>query len=135
MLDAGPGAHDLHLAGMDHGAGPEAVPVLERPFEHIAQDLHVTMTVGAESTIRLHPVVVDDPQRAEAHVRRVVVVAEREGVATVEPVDAGAAALVGGSNVDHAGTLGQDWSSRKGLAHGTGCQAPSGVCTTTSRCG
>src|SRR5262245_53358810 len=25
VLDAGPGTHDLHLAGMDHGAGPEAV--------------------------------------------------------------------------------------------------------------
>ena len=35
---------------------------------------------------------------AEAHVRGVVVVAEREGVAAVEPAPVGAAALAGGSN-------------------------------------
>ena len=39
-----------------------------------------------------HDVLVDDPQRAEAHVRRVVVVREAERVVAVEPTVVGVAA-------------------------------------------
>jgi len=45
----------------------------------------VAMAVSAETLPRLDAVLVDDAQRPEAHVFRVVIVAERERVAAVEP--------------------------------------------------
>ena len=52
-------------------------------------------------------VLVDHAQRAEAHVLRVVVVGEREGVAAVEPAVVGVPALVAAPELDHGATIGQ----------------------------
>src|SRR5258708_4435932 len=64
------------------------------------------VSVGVEPGARPDPVLVDDAQRAEAHVLGIVIVAEREGVAAVEPSEVGDAALLGGSDGDHGGLLG-----------------------------
>ena len=53
--------------------------------EHVADDLHVAVTVRAEALPGRDTVFVDDPQRSEAHVLRVVVVGEGEGVEGPEP--------------------------------------------------
>ncbi len=39
-----------------------------------------------EPGARNDPVLIDDPQASETHLRRIVIVCEREGVAAVQPV-------------------------------------------------
>src|SRR5262249_15576410 len=94
-------AHDLHLAGPDHRAGAEAVAVLELAVEYPGEYLHVAMRMGPEAASGLHHVVVDHPQRPESHVGRVVVVAERERVPAVQPVEPRPPAAVCLSYRDH----------------------------------
>src|SRR5262249_14608271 len=75
--------HPLHLARADHGAGPHAVSVLERARNDVREDLHVAVSMRAEARAGRHGVLVDDPQRAEAHLTRAVVVREGEAVLAV----------------------------------------------------
>jgi hypothetical protein len=100
---AGARAHALHVARADDRAGAHRVAVLEPALEHIRDDLHVLVAVRAEALLGLHAVFVDHAQRAEAHVRRVVVVGERERVEAVEPAVLGVAARGGGSHCHHVG--------------------------------
>src|SRR5262249_30985188 len=101
VADAGPGRHHLHVAGPDHRARADAVLVLECAIEDVGDDLHVAMAVGVEAAARLHAILVDDAQRAEAHVLGIVIMAEREAMAAVQPAVVGDAALAGASNSDH----------------------------------
>src|SRR5205085_9449506 len=64
----------------------------------------VAVAVRAEAAARLHPVLVDHPQRPEAHVGRVVVVGEGEGVVGVQPAVVGVAAVVCLSYPNHRRT-------------------------------
>ena len=98
---AGARAHPLRVAGTDHRARTQAVPVLERAGEHPGEDLHVAMPVGRESRPGLHPILVDHAQAPEAHVRGVVVVGEGERVARVEPAVVGMPALARPPHRDH----------------------------------
>src|SRR5919112_1293635 len=75
----------LLVARPQHAAPARGVPVREPAREHDGDDLHVAVRVRAEARAGRDVVLVDDPQAPEAHVARVVVVAEREGVAAVEP--------------------------------------------------
>jgi hypothetical protein len=75
--------------------------VLERPFEDVREDLHVGVAVRAEALPRLDAVFVDDAQRAEAHVLRVVEVGERERVEALEPAVGGVSAVVCASEGEH----------------------------------
>src|SRR5439155_15590570 len=85
----------------DHATPAGAVLVLEHALEHVGQDLHVSVAVAAERGAGLHAIIIDHPQGSEPHVRRVVVLAEREGVPAVEPAPVRAAARLGGSKLDH----------------------------------
>src|SRR5262249_26215418 len=105
VQDAGAGGHALHLAGADDGAGAQAVAVLQRALDDVGDDLHVAVRVGAEAGARPNPVLVHDAEAAEAHVGGVVVVAERERVPAVQPVDLGPATGVTRSQGDHDGLL------------------------------
>ena len=73
-------AHALHVARRDDRAVAHAVLVRQLPVEHVGNDLHVAVAVRAEAHARLHAVLVDHAQRAEAHVRRIVVVGKRKAV-------------------------------------------------------
>jgi hypothetical protein len=101
MLDTGAGAHALDISGPDDRARAEGVLVLERAFEDIGKDFHVSMRVARETGAGSHPVLVDDAQGTETHVRGVVVVRERERVAAVEPAERSAASVSAWSNRDH----------------------------------
>ena len=57
----------------------------ELALEHVGEDLHVPMRVTREASEWGNPVVVDDPQGAEAHVRRIVVVREGKREMAVQP--------------------------------------------------
>jgi len=76
VRDAGTGRHALQFAGADHRAGADAILVFERAFEHPGEDLHVAMAVCAETLAGLDSIFIDDAQRAETHVARIVVIAE-----------------------------------------------------------
>jgi hypothetical protein len=71
----------------------------EAAREDVADDLHVAVAVRAEAHARLHPVLVDDAQRPEAHVLGVVVVGEGEAVEGVEPPVLGVAPFVGAADL------------------------------------
>jgi hypothetical protein len=58
--------------------------VRQLAFEPV-RNLDVTMSVHAKSLPRLYAILVDDPQRPESHVRRIVVVGERKGMTAIEP--------------------------------------------------
>mmetsp|Transcript_1065 Transcript_1065/g.2840 ORF Transcript_1065/g.2840 Transcript_1065/m.2840 type:complete len:213 (-) Transcript_1065:201-839(-) len=102
VLNAGAGAHALHITGADDAAVGRALlavahAVLVRQFtvEHIADDLHVAVAMGAEAGTRGDPVFIDHAQRAEAHAGRVVVVGKREAVEGFQPAVIGIAAVAG----------------------------------------
>ena len=102
------GRHALHVARHDHAgvraaglAVAHAVGVRERALEHVADDLHVAVPVRAEAGAGGDGVVVEDAQVAEAHVRRVVVVGEREAVVAVEPAVVGVAAVLRLADGEH----------------------------------
>ncbi len=59
------------------------------------------LDVYVPTAAALHAILVDDPERAEAHVRGVVVAREGEGVRGVEPAVVEVAALGGGTGDDH----------------------------------
>ena len=75
----------------------------QRAFEHVADDFHVAMAVGAETGARRDAVFVDDAQVPEPHVVAVQVVREREAVVALEPAVIGVAALFGFAKRQHDG--------------------------------
>jgi hypothetical protein len=75
--------------------------MLERALEDVRHDFHVAMRMGAEALAGLDAVLVDDAEGPEPHLTWVVVVAERECVAGIEPPMVGPAAFVGRSNGEH----------------------------------
>src|SRR5208337_2233280 len=62
MGDAGSRRHPLHIAGRNHAAGAEAVAMLDRPLQHIRDDLHIAMRMSAESLPWRDVVIVDNAQ-------------------------------------------------------------------------
>src|SRR5690606_11536991 len=68
-------------------------------------DLHVAVRVLAEALAGRDPVVVDDAERAEAHVVGVVVIREGERVARVEPPVVRVPSLLAASNADRHRSL------------------------------
>src|SRR6204780_1349001 len=93
VRDSRAGAHPLRFAGTNDRAGAEAVLVLERAFENVGDNLHVAMRMGGEPGAGADAILVDDAQRAKSHLLGIVVVAERERVTAVEPVDFRASAI------------------------------------------
>jgi hypothetical protein len=60
--------------------------------------------VRVEAGARLDAILVDHAQGAEAHMLRVVIVAEGKAVPAVEPTEIGDAALPGGADCNHGDT-------------------------------
>jgi Arc/MetJ family transcription regulator len=96
-----PRAHALHIAGHDGGAVADVVAVRQRSFEHVAQDLHVSVAMVAEASARRDAIFVDDAQVAESHMRRVVVVGKRKTVPALQPAVVGKAAVGRLAQHDH----------------------------------
>jgi len=94
-------AHALHLAGANDGAGPHAVAMLELALEDISHDFHIAVAVRPEAASRLDPVLVDHPQRPEAHEFGVVIVREREGMIGIEPAVIEMASFLRLPNLNH----------------------------------
>src|SRR5260370_36200865 len=101
VQDPGAGAHPLDLARSDHRAGAETVLMLECTLEHIGDDLHVAMSMPGEARARRHSILVDHPHGAKPHIGRIAIIAEREAVLAVQPIEPGRAPLLGGSYRQH----------------------------------
>jgi hypothetical protein len=96
----------LELACTKYGAGPHAVSMLYGTFEDVGNDLHVAVAVHPESLAGLNPVFVDDPQRPEAHLGRVIVRVEGKRVPSAEPIVLG---MASSGCPPHADILGMDF--------------------------
>ena len=95
VADAAAGAHALHIARPDHAAIADAVLVAQFAFQHIGDDFHVAVAMGAKAAAGRDTVFIDHAQRAEAHMLRIVVVGERKAVPGIQPSMVGMTALIG----------------------------------------
>src|SRR4051812_14885769 len=101
MSDAAAGAHPLDFAGTDGATAAAGILVGNGAVQDVGDDFHVAMGMRRETGAALDPVFVDDPQGPEAFIGRVVIIAEGEGVAGLQPVYVGLAAVFGTPDGDH----------------------------------
>lgn len=65
----------------------------EGTFEDVAEDFHFAVGMGGESHSRGDHVVIDDAQTMEAHVGRVEIICETEGMEASQPAVVGVSAF------------------------------------------
>ena len=85
VLHARPSGHVLHLAGTDDAPVTHRVLMLQRTAQHVGEDFHVAMWMGAEPAAARDDVVIQHAQTAEAHPARVMVAREGKAMMRVEP--------------------------------------------------
>ena len=78
VAHAGSGGHVLQLSGNQGLTCAGTVFVPDGAFENISEDLHVAVWMLAEARRGSDAILVDDAQRAEAHVRGIVVLVKRK---------------------------------------------------------
>src|SRR5262249_48446071 len=78
-------ATGLSLVGPTRSAPEEVIPRGPGAFEHVGDDLHVPVRVCWESGTRSHAIFIDDSEMTKAHILRIMIVPEREGMAAIEP--------------------------------------------------
>lgn len=96
---ASSGAHELNLSRLKHAAVAHAVLVLQSTFQHVTKNFHITMRMRAETLAGRDAIIVDDAQRTEAHVRRIVIISKGKGVMRIQPAVVGTAAFVRPSDI------------------------------------
>ena len=101
VLHTGTGAHALHVTRRDALDVAHAVLVRQLAAEHVADDFHVAVAMGAKTPARSNPVFIDHTQIAKPHVCRVVVAGKRKRVKRLEPAVIGIAAFGGTALGDH----------------------------------
>src|SRR5262249_11862552 len=87
VADSSSGTHPLNITYANYRASACAVFVRQGAFEHVGDDLHVPVRVGWESGTRSHAIFIDDSEMTKAHILRIMIVPEREGMAAIEPAD------------------------------------------------
>lgn len=97
MGHATTGTHALNFARDDRRAMANGILVRQSTLDHVTDDLHVAMAVGAEALAWLHTILVDHAQRAPVHVADIVVIGERKAVPGLQPAVLGVTAFVGGT--------------------------------------
>ena len=80
VLHATPGAHALHVARRNALDVTHRVLVRQFTTQHVADDFHVAMTMGAKTGAWCNAVFVDDAQVPKAHVLGVVIAGEGKTV-------------------------------------------------------
>src|SRR4029450_8396399 len=93
--------HASHSAGPTARAVAQTIPMLERPLEHVADDLHVAMAVSREPTAGLHAVLVQDAEGAAPHLGGVLGLPERERGEGAEPREVKMPARFAAAQRDH----------------------------------
>ena len=87
-------AHALHVAGRNALDVAHTVLVGQFTRQHVADDLHVAVAMGAKAGAGRNAVFVDDAQVAKAHVTGVVVAGKREAVEGLQPAMIGIAPVL-----------------------------------------
>ncbi len=76
VRDSSAGRHDLNLAMPNQLRIPHSVLMTQRTSKRYGYDLHVAMGMRAKTEAGLDDVVIDDPERTEAHATLIVVSGE-----------------------------------------------------------
>ena len=95
VLHASARAHALHIAWRYAFHVAHVVFVCQIARQHIADDFHVAVAVGAKTRAWRDAVLVDHPQVAPAHERRVVIARKGKTVKGFEPAMVGVAPVTG----------------------------------------
>ena len=97
----GASRHALHLAGVDGLHIAHAVFVRETALQHIADNFHIPVRVGAKARAFGNAVLVNDAQIAPAHVQGVVVPRKRKAVKGLQPAVVAKTTLFGFAHLNH----------------------------------
>ena len=79
------GAHGLQLARADLPFATGRVSMRQGARVHPGENFHVVVRMHTEALTTAEAVLIDDAQRAKAHVARVMVVVETKAVLGVQP--------------------------------------------------
>src|SRR5579872_4864033 len=115
MAHARAGAHALDIPGPNEGAISQRVAVRKLALEHVADDLHIAVSVRAEALPRCHPILIDDPQGTEFDVRRIKVVGERKAVIRAQPAVIGKASILAAPELLHNDSCVRDGPSIRSI--------------------
>ncbi|MNF73109.1 hypothetical protein D3C84_551040 [compost metagenome] len=133
MADAASSAHPLQFAGMYQHLAALVVAMLDGAAARQHDDFEVVVRVHREAGARLHAVVVERQQRAEAHAMRIDIVVEAEAEARVEPVGAHRAALCAAADLEeiHTDAPWSRWTA-SGMARAGRCSRSSAASTSAA---
>src|SRR5688572_10223960 len=70
-------------------------------LQNVSKNLHVAVSVTRKAASFLDHVFIDHTQTAKSHVRRIVIIAKRKGVISIEPTEIEVAAVFCFANFDH----------------------------------
>ena len=76
MTDACAGAHHLNVASLGTALIAQTILMGNRTLADIGDDFHVRMRMGGKAGSRRDFIVVPDPQGAEIHALRIIIVGE-----------------------------------------------------------
>src|SRR5258708_7198904 len=105
VTNSRPRAHPLDLARGNLPGVSQAVAVFQRAGDDIGHNLHFTVAVHRKTAARSDHVVVEDAQRPEGDILRVMVMGEREMPSSVQPVRLETVALGVRNNLEHKSLL------------------------------
>lgn len=104
--DATASTHALHVPRLDDGPVAHGVLVRQGTRQHVGDDFHVPVRVGGKSPGGGHAVLIDDPQRAEAHALGIVIIRKRKRVPAVQPAMVCHTAVLRLQDIQHGILLG-----------------------------
>ena len=94
MAHTGSRAHALHIAWGNAFDIAHVVLVRQVARQHIADDFHVLVAMGAKTGARRDAVFVDHPQVSPTHELRVLVAGKRKAVKRLQPTVVGVAPVL-----------------------------------------
>src|SRR4051794_17157683 len=94
-------AHALAVARKNHCSCAQAVFMFQRAFQDVGNNLHIPMRMQRETFTGCDPIFINNPQRAEAHEARIVILVKGKRVFSVEPAVVAAPSFIAAPNTDH----------------------------------
>src|SRR5712692_11970182 len=102
MAHAGARAHALDFAGADNSGVADVVVLFQCASDDVSDNFHFAMAVRGKTARGADDVVVEDAQRAETHVGRIMVMVERKMPMGVKPIGFKVIALIRSNRLDHS---------------------------------
>src|SRR5688572_1317437 len=125
MLHTRTRAHALHTARTNNGTVAHIVHVRQCSLQHITDDLHITVTMSAETASGLDSIIVNDAQRTKPGMFGVVVIGKRKAVPGIQPAVIGMAAFLGSTYFHHR--CSPSMNNKKRQEQGLGIAGSSGT--------